>query len=177
MAGRLYPILSRDDVLILSGIAALILLALLATVGTPSGGDAGQVFALQLAFTEENFQAVLERWGRAGTAQFLGTLWLDYLFPIAYAVFLASLAARLAAAGQRAPHAPPRLLIALPWGAAALDYAENTLHLAMLGQGGVSAPLVLAASLAAAAKWALIAATVLGLARRALARFLRHQRP
>lgn len=131
--------------------------ASLLQAGQPKGSP-GPV-DLQLAFTQAKFAKIVAQWGPSGVRLYrLSTLGLDYLFPIAYALCLSSAIAWL---GVRAVREPERLLLALfslPWLAAALDYIENTLHLVLLSDTShFPAPLVLAASVAAAFKWLLIA--------------------
>ena len=123
------------------------------------------IVTLQLAFTTENFQAVLDQWGEAGIALFQQTMWLDYLFPIAYAVFLGSAVARLTIRKDEAPSRRlPLSLTIMPFVAALCDYTENTLHLIILANpADLSAPLVLLASVAAAIKWLLIVVVFWGI--------------
>ncbi len=151
----LYRMLSRNRALLAAGLSALVLMVLLQANANERGGTS--VFGLQLAFTVENFRAVLDTWGAAGIGHFRGTLWLDYLFPAAYACLLAGIIARLNPAEETPPGRLPRTLFAACFLAALSDYTENTLHLVILADpASLSAPLILLASIAAALKWALI---------------------
>lgn len=153
---RLYRTLTDSRITLIAAVAAAVLLALLwALAGTSGGGMS--VIGLQLAFTPENFLAVVEGWGAAGVAQFQQTIWLDYLFPVAYAVLLASLLARLTFRPDRPPDRVRLALFTLPFVAALCDYLENALHLILLADPPVfPAGTVLLASVVAAIKWVLI---------------------
>lgn len=153
---RLYHALTDPRITWIAAVAAAVLLVLLWALAGASGGGMS-VIGLQLAFTPENFLAVVEGWGAAGVAQFQQTIWLDYLFPVAYAVLLASLLARLTAWPDRPPDRARLILFALPFVAALCDYLENALHLILLSDPPVfPAGTVLLASVVAAIKWVLI---------------------
>ncbi|MFO3796464.1 MAG: hypothetical protein ACK8QZ_04165, partial [Anaerolineales bacterium] len=120
--------------------------------------QAPTIFDLQLAFSAERFQAVLAAWGEQNVNAYLHSMWLDSLFPLAYALALGSWLAILT---QRADHSPTRLTLCLftaPFLAALLDYVENGLDVLLLAiLPNMPPALVFLASLAAALKWALIA--------------------
>ncbi len=154
----LYRTLRRPPIIVLTGVIAFVLLWRMS--GSRESSSAS-VIALQLAFTPENFQAVLDDWGAAGVAHFQSTIWLDYLYPIAYAAFLAGLVAALR---RERPQAPWQAVFLMPMAAAILDYIENTLHLIILTDTAhLSAPLIALASVAAALKWGLIALVFLAI--------------
>ena len=64
-------ILADRRILITAGLCALALMLLLQGTASARGGDS--VFALQLAFTVENFRAVIDSWGAGGAARARGT--------------------------------------------------------------------------------------------------------
>lgn len=175
---RLYPILARRHVLLVSFCSALVLMILLQATANERGGSS--VFSLQLAFTADNFRAVLESWSADGITHFQQTLWLDYLFPLAYACSLAGIIARLRPAqGDVQPPRLPLVLFTASFLAALADYTENTLHLIILSDtAALSAPLILPASIAATLKWGLITidflAIIYYLGKKALDAIARH---
>ncbi|MFZ5883786.1 MAG: penicillin acylase family protein [Chloroflexota bacterium] len=120
------------------------------------------IFDLQLAFTAEKFQSVLAAWGEPNVRDYVSGMWLDFLYPLAYALALSSW---LAVLTHRPDHPPARLTLTLfsaPFLAALLDYIENSLHLLMLTVlHETPAALVFLASLAAAVKWTLAGLAIL----------------
>ncbi|MCI0520106.1 MAG: hypothetical protein L0Z70_07580 [Chloroflexi bacterium] len=134
---------------------------------------APSIFALQLAFTPERFQSVLDQWGAAAVEAFVGGMWLDYFFPIAYALALAGWIAWLAGRRGDAPRRWALALFSLPFIAGGLDWVENSLHLLMLVALRSFPPaIVLLASLAAAVKWALAGVLLLAVIVLALRRLV-----
>ena len=147
-----------------------------AVVGPGFPGGSPGIVALQLAFNKETFASILRQWGPAGIRTYQTvTLWVDSWFPPAYALLLSSLIAVLAVRASGRTARLGRALFALPWLAMTLDWLENGLHLILLrNPANLSAALVLIASLAAALKWGLIAASVAGLILLVVARVRRH---
>jgi hypothetical protein len=85
-------------------------------------------------------------------------MWLDFIFPLAYAFLFSGLLARFLgenAAGKTA------LVIFLPFAAAVFDYFENILHLVIVASQPYKLGLVLTASLAASIKWVLLLLVIL----------------
>lgn len=118
--------------------------------GSPS------IFELQLAFTTEKFQSVLATWGEQNIRAYVNGMWLDYLYPLAYALALSSWIAVLTTRSDRPPSLLVRAFFVAPFFAALFDYIENSLHLVMLALlHSTPAVLVFLASFAAAMKWAL----------------------
>lgn len=136
------------------------------------------IFDLQLAFTVEKFQSTLAAWGEENVAAYIDGMWVDYLYPIAYAL---ALSGWLAVLTHRADHPPSRFTLALfaaPLLAALLDYVENSLHLLMLTVlHATPAALVFLASLAAAVKWTLAGLAILGIVFLSLARIFHRFSP
>lgn len=142
LAGFLFWLLSR-------GLALL-------PPGAPS------IFDLQLAFSAPRLASVLEQWGEAGVRAYVEGMWLDFLYPLAYALALSGWIAALTRRAEQPPARWQLTLFALPFLAAALDYVENLLHLLMFAVLQTLPPvLVFLASLAAAVKWSLAGVSVL----------------
>ncbi len=157
---RLFFLLQNPWLGLVSGILAGFLFSLLAAGLATLPPNAPGILDLQLAFRAERLNAVLNAWGEAGVQQYVGSMWLDYLYPLAYSVSLASFLAWLAAR----PGFWQLVLFCLPLLAGALDYVENTLHLLMFAWLLALPPaLVFTAALAASAKWLLIAVSLAAL--------------
>jgi hypothetical protein len=120
--------------------------------GTPG------VVELELAFTEERFNAIVDQWAEAGTlAVQQRNLWLDLLFPLAYAGLLTGLLGMLALPSSSEPKLGLSNLVTLPLVAGVLDWVENGLLIWLLGQGHYHGPsLVFLMSTISLIKWLLL---------------------
>lgn len=139
-----------------SALLASVLFALMAWQAAPLSPP---IPALQLTFSRESFNAILEQWGAEGLARFRQHFLIDFPFLISYGLFGILLAQRPAWQGIA------RLLPS----AALLDAIENGLQLGLLTWGNEAPDLLyLVAGQVATAKWALLATFVLraGLRRR-----------
>ena len=89
------------------------------------------ILTLQLTFSGEEFRRLAEAWEEQDLlAIYFNHFYLDFLYPIIYGTFIASLLAKamtLKNISQRA-----NFLITLPFVAALLDMTENSLHIYML---------------------------------------------
>ena len=133
-----------------------------------SGKSDPHIIKLQLAFTKPRFTNVLLAWyesrGSAAIPEFRKSVkQLDFIFPIVYAVFFSSFIASLTSGSLEEPDQNAYLLFLLPFAAALFDWIENLLHLRLLK--GVDTRMeieslsqiqILAASIAASLKWALV---------------------
>ncbi|HUW95697.1 MAG TPA: hypothetical protein VMW58_07905 [Anaerolineae bacterium] len=89
--------LARWPIVALCGVlTALFLLYFSGTERAAPGGTPG-VIELELAFTEERFNGIVDQWSEAGTLVVQQrNLWLDLLFPFAYAGLFTGLLGMLA---------------------------------------------------------------------------------
>jgi hypothetical protein len=158
---RVYHHLARTWIAAITGNLVIVFFILFATLGTPPPDDAPNVMNLQLAFSEDTFRDILHQWGPEAVQTYQDNMWLDYLFPPIYAIFLASAAAVLTRRSDAPPTRAQRALLIAPFVAALFDYLENTLHLLILRDDALEAGLILLASVAAAIKWALLAVALL----------------
>ena len=154
-------------------IAAVVAFAVMGLVSalTSRGDDPLDVISLQMAYTVERFEAVAQPWGPDGIRDFRRNLFLvDLAFPATYALLLVILFTRFA------PGAP-RWAVLAPVLALVADIAENSLHALALTRllDGTAAPpwAVLGGSLFATAKYALLVAALVALARHAARRPVR----
>jgi hypothetical protein len=120
---------------------------------------------LELAFSEDRFSSIVGQWSEAGTLQIQErNLWIDLLFPVAYAIFLSSLLAWLAIRSDAEPSLGFIILLALPFVAGLFDWLENALLLVLLRDpSSFSQPLIFFSSIAASVKWILILVSVLAI--------------
>ncbi len=170
---RLYAKMARASVVGLALVLTVLAFVAFAYFDRARPSGTPGVVALQLAFSAEAFQSILNQWSAAGMrAYWMSTLYVDSWFPIMYASLLASLIALLTHKPGKAVSKSHLLLFALPFVAMLLDWVENGLHLILLRDSShLSAALILIASFAAAIKWGIIAFSMLAifyfLARRA----------
>ena len=131
--------------------------------------------SLELAFTAAAFGHIVASWGAEGVRAYRDSiLYVDYWFAIAYALFLSGSWGVVRPSPQEAPSKVEMALFALPVCAAALDWAENTLHFVLLHRGEAFQPkLVRAASCAAALKWGLLMLVAAAIVGRLLVRLCR----
>lgn len=130
------------------------------------------VFESQMAFTADRFIDAIGPLGPDGITEVMRvTITLDFLYPVAYAIAIGGIWARLAGPEAWAGPAAP---LAAALVAAAADWVENLLHLAasaqMVGGSRPSTVLVLTGSIMAAVKYALLISALLATARAALRR-------
>jgi len=165
--GGLYDLLTSKFVLLFSLCAVVVFTLLLSRIDAKiAGKDGPGVVYLQLAFFRENFEAVISAWGPEGVSFFLKTIWIDFIYPISYAVLLASAPLFLSkfvrdsygdidfkAVDDKIPIA---VIIIIPFLAAFFDYIENILHAVILSRRVFSDSIIFTASVAATLKWALI---------------------
>jgi hypothetical protein len=164
MLTRLYSRLASPRLALTFTVLAGLLFWLLARGLGDLPPGAPSIFDLQLAFSAEKFQSVLAAWGERNVAAYVNSMWLDYLYPIAYALALSAWLAVLTRRADRIPSRPALALFAAPFLAALLDYVENSLHLLMLALlHATPAALVFLASLAAAVKWTLAGVSILAI--------------
>jgi len=158
---QLYRRMAAIPILLLSGVlAALCILAFAVLDAVAKPATFTGPVSLQLAFSAGSFRSVLSQWGPAGIDYYRMTMWVDYIFPVAYGVFLSSGIALLSArVGHRGTVFPS--LFVCPLVAGSLDLLENTLHLVILADSRIlQEPLVVLAALAATGKWGLLAVSL-----------------
>lgn len=151
-------------VLGLLGLNALIVAAL-AVAARPYASEAGPTIVdLELSFSSGVFTQIVGLWQQqyAGVIErvWWTTVTLDMIFPLAYAALLSQLYIWIRiSAGQQ----PGAVVKRLPWIAAGCDYLENILLLGLIsGFPDVSSYTVVAMSVAAAVKFALLTIAISG---------------
>ncbi len=95
----------------------------------PSGAPG--VFAMQTCFSKARLLWILSKWGHGALRVYLGLMWVDFIYALAYGFFLASLLGLL----LKVEGKPARwkfVLLSLPLLASFLDWTENLLHILLL---------------------------------------------
>jgi hypothetical protein len=89
---------------------------------------------LQLTFNAQRFHEIIVSWSKSvnGSADIykLGTILLDYIYPVIYSVMLAF--GYAAVRGNISPNRFDRVMFIFPFLAAFFDYIENTFHILLL---------------------------------------------
>ncbi len=159
-----YTLASRKTVFF-SLAATAILGLILARIDTAMAGEGGSgVVYLQFAFTRSNFEMVLASWGKKGIDLFLKTLWIDFLYPLAYALLFASAQALLLFRKRGKDYSPASwdyFWLLVPAVAALFDYLENIFHYLILTFHLFSGYWIQIASGFALCKWTLLAITLM----------------
>ncbi len=149
---------ARSYVLLLSGISAILLFWRLETSALIPPGVPG-IIHLQLAFSLARFNEIIQAWGYEAVNQYRHTMWVDYLYAIAYGVFLSGALFRIGHSFQVRKQII-KMFALIPILVTLLDWAENTIHLFLLANGATRVP-VLIVSIIAAFKWWLALQSVL----------------
>lgn len=151
---KLFSFAQRKSTQVLSLVIVILCLIAFGIIqGDALRGKTG-LFPMQTAYTVDGMQAILAEWDDAGVQAYLDMMYVDFLFPLAYAFLLASAIARLSLANHE-DSGSRQFLIPLVVGA--LDWVENIFHIFMLQQPAQLHPVpTLLAALAASAKWALL---------------------
>jgi hypothetical protein len=136
------------------------------------GATTMHVFESQMAFSTQRFIDALGPLEPTGIAEVIRvTITLDFLYPVAYAIAIGGIWARLVGPTGWAGRAAP---LGAALGAAAADWIENVLHLAAAAQmvegTRPATTLVFAGSAFAAIKWGLLLFALLMTARAAIRR-------
>lgn len=153
-------ILTSRITLALSFTGTVILSYILLGIDQRLANDGMGVVYLQLSFTSFNFRGVLLSWGPEGIELFLSTIWLDFIFPVAYSLLLSSTASLLLR--QRTISENPSIAGFMyaacfaPFVAAAFDYIENLLHIIIISNRLFFDVIIAAASAMAAVKFILL---------------------
>jgi hypothetical protein len=137
----------------ITGLAALALFVVLGVIDEQLKDTGGPgIVPFEVEFTSENARATLAEWGEEGRGDAKLSLWLDYLFLVAYGAFFAlAVRALVEALGWRRW----RFLAAFPIVAAVADAIENANLLLTIGQDG-DQPFPLLAGVFACVKFALL---------------------
>ena len=138
---------------VLTAFVMLILDAQLRPSGCPD------MISLELVFTKSALNQIINECGADGIRSHLIMIWVDYIFIISYAGFLANLLGSLL---RGANYERALTLFSLPIIAGVLDVIENTLLLIQLqNTGSLSGVLIFLASSAALVKFVLIGITII----------------
>lgn len=160
---RLYERAADTRIVVFSAIITLLLTIILMVLNSKAipPGSPG-IIALQFAFTESTFVSIINQWGIAGVTHFLNTIWIDYIFPVVYAIFFSSFIAWLTIKLDKSSTKFHIIVFALPFIAGFLDWCENTLHIILLSNvNNISGIIIFTASVFALIKWLIVIFSVL----------------
>ena len=157
--------LTNKIVLIFSVASSLVLTLILIKIDNMTAGPSGMgVSYLQLSFTKESFLRIISLWGDYGVELFLKTIWIDYIYPVAYSFLIAGgmviAEFKLLENGKTFSKLEQQLFI-LPFLAAVFDMIENSFHIYILANRFYNEYIILAASITASIKWFLIIISLL----------------
>ena len=167
---KTYFFLARKPIILFSGLGTAVLFFVI-TYNSQQylPQTAPGILSLQFCTSPEAFLAILEQWGEAGITGYLEHMWLDYLFPAAYAIFFASLIAWLESEKTISTGRIPPIFF-FPLVAGLLDWLENSIHLLILRNlSAVNSLQVFITFLISSTKWLLLFGTILFI----ITRFLR----
>ncbi|MHC1605514.1 MAG: hypothetical protein ACXQTP_06065 [Candidatus Methanofastidiosia archaeon] len=155
MMGFLYQKIAKTQIVLISGaITIIIMFIIFPALDTVRPPESPGPIEFQLVFSKEAFISVIDQWGVEGVQRYVNTLWIDYIFPVAYAIFLSSFIALLTSKLYKKPGSFHIILFILPLIAGVLDWIENTLHLVLLADtSNLSESLIFLASMIASIKW------------------------
>lgn len=163
LLNRLYRKIANTQVVVFSASITLLLTIILMILNSraiPPGSP--DIIALQFAFTKSTFVSIINQWGIAGITHFLNTIWIDYIYPVVYAIFFSSFIARLIIKLDKSPTKFHIIIFALPFIAGFLDWCENTLHIILLSNvNNISGIMIFTASVFALIKWLIVIFSIL----------------
>ena len=161
-----YLLLARRNVALVSLFIMVITTIIMMRIDTDLAGFGGKgFFYLQVAFTRSNVASVLSSWKSGGVDMLMGFLWLYYINAVSYAFLFSSAAAYFSSQGKGDYAGPLRMLelagLVIPFAAALLDWISNTLVYLIFSGRHLMEEMIMASSLIAAIKWAMIAASLI----------------
>jgi hypothetical protein len=174
MIKRLFEILSNKWIVIITLVTTICLFIILGRIDAAVAGSEGMgVIYLQMAFLKSYFVGVIATWGVEGVNLFLGTIWLDFIFPVSYGILFASLYATITSDDESfsidSIASIDKISFLLPLCAASFDYLENISHIVILVFRLYYNPMTIMASTFAFLKWLLLLLSILMIARKYIA--------
>ena len=116
-----------------------------------------QMLKLQFAFSEKAFSRIISEWGKNDLHEAQRKLWIDLLFPFAYAFCLSSWLAWFSVRPGGEESRYLTILLTLPFVAGLFDWIENTSHLLVFRDiENPSGVLILLGAAAVSIKWAIL---------------------
>ncbi len=146
-----------------AGIAMVILGGILMFIIDPQLKQLGQFGVLDLEFSDNHseFTRVMAGWGAEGRSHFLRWLWLDYLYPMAYAMFF-YLGLKKYLPALLNNKTVIQWLAGIPLLAGFLDWVENSMEiLLVLNMENITKTQLFIHSAAVYSKWTLAVAMIL----------------
>lgn len=125
------------------------------------GGDGFGVLQLQLSFDKNRGIEIINSWGETGIDHFNRWIFTDYIYALAYSLFLASLTVFLVTKKGKGSYSVCRYIVFIAFVSGVLDSLENTMELLFINNPyEFSARLFFLHSVVALLKWAAVALVV-----------------
>ncbi len=158
----LFQVIAVKQYLIFSGmfflLTAFVMIVLNAQLMPPACPG---MIPLELAFSPSVFGDIVSKCGAEGVKAHIVMIWVDYIFILGYAGFMANLLGSLV---KHIDYSKALMIFSLPVLAGVLDVFENTLLLIQLSNyETLNSVLILTASTAALIKFILIAASIIAI--------------
>jgi hypothetical protein len=160
---RMLQVLGNKYVLISSFVLMAIMFVIVMFVVNPliDGGDGFGVLQLQLSFDKGRGIETINSWGEAGVDHFNRWIFTDYIYALAYSLFLASLTAFVFKKQGKGSYSVSRYVVFIAFSSGALDSLENTMELLFIKNPfGFSDGLFFLHSVAALLKWTSVAVVI-----------------
>ncbi len=163
MAAVMLQVLGKKYVLISSFVLMTVMFVIVMFIVNPliDGGDGFGVLQLQLSFDKNLGIEKINSWGEAGVDHFNRWIFTDYIYALAYSLFLASLTAFLVTKKGKGSYSVGRYVVSLAFASGVLDSLENTMELFFINKPyGFSESLFFLHSIVALLKWTAVAVVI-----------------
>ena len=154
--------IAKKNILAFSLLSTVVLSFIMAIIVDPQvSSESNQgLLDLQFSFYKENALNILGLWGEEGIRAFNRFIFIDYLYPISYSIFLSSLLSRSILKLEK-PEKNDFYFVLLPFGAGLFDFIENTMEISFVNNPiSFSSELFFLHSIIAVIKWCGILTTV-----------------
>jgi len=152
--------ITKKSVLIVAAVLTVLLTLVLTRIEQEISGPSGAgIVYLELAFSREIFMRIISLWGEYGANLFIKTIWIDYIYPIAYSFLIAGGLAitefKMTGAGKVFSNITQKIYL-LPFLAAIFDFIENSILIYIVVNSFFNEYIILASSIISSIKWFLI---------------------
>lgn len=157
-----FPLKYLIVIVLFSFVATAGLMVLLGTINeTLTSAEPGyDIIDFELAFTQEKAGEILETWGLELQEEARKSLYIDFAYLLAYALFLSSLTLLVTRSVNGTIQRTGMVTARMPVAAALLDIAENVLLLHVINTSALSGAAVMSAGVCAVIKFVLVGIVV-----------------
>lgn len=158
---KIYKKLNRIEIILITAILTIIfLIIIMPAIDNVRSPETISIIEFQLTFSKETFIYNVNQWGEEAINNYVSMMWVDYIFPVIYSIFLASSIALLTTRLIGEPNRIHIILFSLPLFAGLLDWVENTFHIYLLADfsniTNQSSTLIFLSGIVALLKWSLV---------------------